>query len=189
MELINDYIEVITQLLKTGGIICGMILVLLEAIIPMLPLGVFITFNVNAFGLFIGVLISWIGTCIGCYLTFLFFRFLSIKFLNKYFKNEKLEKVITRIQSINFSNLVVLIALPFTPSFLINIACGVVDITKKKFLAAIMIGKVFAVMFWACVGKSLLESVTDIKTIIVVTIYIVIAYVISKIVSKKLKIE
>ena len=189
MELIDKYIELITQLLKTGGIIYGIILVLSEAIIPMLPLGVFITFNVNAFGLLIGVFISWLGTCLGCYLSFLFFRFLSLKFFNKYIKSKKLEKVIVKIKSITFSNLVVLIALPFTPSFLINIACGVVDITKKKFLAAIMIGKVFSVMFWACIGKSLIDSLTDIKTIIIVSLSIVVAYFISKIVSKKLEIE
>lgn len=189
MEHVNNYIEIITKLLKTGGIISGILLVLSEAIIPMLPLGVFITFNVNAFGLLIGILISWFGTCLGCYLAFLFFRFLSIKFFNRFLKNKKLEKIINRIKSITFSNLVVLIALPFTPSFLINIACGVVDITKKKFLAAIMIGKIFAVCFWACIGKSLLESLTDIKTIITVCIFILVAYIVSKIVSKKLKIE
>ena len=189
LEFINNNIEVITELLKNGGIFCGILLVLLESIIPMLPLGVFIAFNINAFGLILGILISWIGTCLGCYLSFLFFRFLSIKFLNKHFKNKKLEKVIYRIKSITFSNLVVLIALPFTPAFLINIACGVVDITKKKFVAAIMVGKIFTVTFWGCIGKSLLASITDIKTIIIVSIFIVIAYFLSKLVSKKLEIE
>lgn len=189
MELIENYIEIITQLLKTGGIFFGILLVLLESIIPMLPLGAFIALNINAFGLIIGIIISWIGTCLGCYLSFIFFRFLSDKFFNKYFNNRKLEKVIERIKNITFSNLVVLIALPFTPAFLINISCGVVDITKKKFVAAIMIGKVFTVTFWGCIGKSLLESITDIKTIITVSIFILVAYFLSKLVSKKLKIE
>mgnify|MGYP003292534581 CR=1 FL=1 len=85
MDHLTNYIEIITQLLQSGGIIIGILLVLSEAIIPMLPLGVFITFNVNAFGLIIGILISWFGTCFGCYLAFLFFRFLSKRFFNKPF--------------------------------------------------------------------------------------------------------
>lgn len=189
MELLSNYIEVITELLQNGGVICGILLVLLEAIIPILPLGVFITFNINAFGGIVGFIISWIGTSLGCYLTFLFFRFLSIKYLNKYMQNKKLQKVIDKIKHITFPNLVVLIALPFTPSFLINISCGVVDITKKKFATSIMLGKIFTVMFWGLIGKSLLVSITDFKTIIITIIFISIAYLLSKLVSKKLNIE
>ena len=48
---------------------------------------------------------------------------------------------------------------------------------------------IFMVMFWGCIGKSLLESITDIKTIMIVSVFIIIAYIISKIVSKKMKIE
>ena len=93
------------------------------------------------------------------------------------------------MKTIEFSNLVVLIALPFTPAFLINIACGVINMSKRKFITAILIGKIFMVIFWGCIGKSLLESITDIKTIMIVSVFIIIAYIISKIVSKKMKIE
>lgn len=189
LEMIYHYIEVATELLKSGGVICGILLVLLESIIPALPLGVFIAFNINAYGLVVGILISWFGTCLGCYLAYSFFKYLSKKFFTKLLQKKKYEKIITKIKTISFPNLVVLIALPFTPAFLINIACGVVNISKRKFLTAIAIGKVFIVVFWGCIGKSLLESVTDIKTIIVVSLSILVAYFISKLVSKKLDIE
>ena len=61
--------------------------------------------------------------------------------------------------------------------------------SKKKFIAAILTGKIFMVIFWGCIGKSLLESITDIKTIIIVSIFIIVAYMVSKIVSKRMKIE
>ncbi len=189
MEHINNYLNLIKNLLQSGGIIYGIILVLLESIIPALPLGVFITFNISAYGLFLGILISWIGTCMGCYLSYLFFRFLSLNFFSKHLKQRKLITVIEGIKNITFSNLVVLISLPFTPAFLINIACGIVNMNKKKFVAAILIGKISIITFWGCVGKSLLESITDIKTIIIISIFILIAYLVSKLVSKKLKIE
>ena len=189
MNLISNYIEFITNMLQSGGIIYGIILVLCESIIPALPLGLFITLNINAYGLILGIIISWIGTCIGCYLSYMLFKFLSTKFLDKCKINKKLQKTIDEMQEITFSNLVVLIALPFTPAFLINIACGVVKMNKKKFISAILFGKIFTVIFWGCIGKSLLESITDIKTIMIVTIFILIAYFISKLINKKLNIK
>ena len=189
MELVSNYIDIITNILKSSGLIAGVLLVLLESIIPALPLGVFITLNINAYGLLFGILISWLGTCLGCYLSYLLFKFLAINFFDKHIKNKRLLNMVESIKSISFSNLVVVIALPFTPAFLINIACGLAKMTKKKFVAAIMIGKVSITIFWGCIGKSLLESITDIKTIIIVSIFILVAYIVSKIVSKKLKIE
>ena len=189
MGILSNYIEIITDMLQSGGIIFGILIVLLESFIPVLPLGVFVALNVGAYGSFIGILISWLATSLGCYLAFLLFRLLSIKYFNKHIKKQKLEKIISKIKSISFSNLVVLIALPFTPSFLINIACGVVNMSKKKFIAAILLGKIFSILFWGYIGKSLLESITDIKVIILVSILVAIAYFISKIISKKLEIE
>lgn len=189
MDLIYNYVDIITNILKSYGIGAGILLIIVESIIPALPLGVFITLNINAYGLVIGLFISWIGTCLGCYLSYSLFKALSEKLIGKIIKNKKLDKIVKSIKSISFSNLVVLIALPFTPAFLINIACGIAKMTRKKFLAAIMIGKVSTMLFWGCIGKSLLQSITDITTIIFISIFTLTAYAVSKIVSKKLKIE
>ncbi len=189
LEIVNDAVAYLTTLLQNTGILLGVFLVVLESIIPALPLGVFIALNINAFGLIIGIIISWLSTCFGCYLAFSFYKFLSKNILKNILASKKLEKVIKKMKTIEFSNLVVLIALPFTPAFLINIACGVINMSKRKFITAILIGKIFMVIFWGCIGKSLLESITDIKTIMIVSVFIVIAYIISKIVSKKMKIE
>lgn len=189
MEIATELVEYVTSLLQSGGILVGIVLILLESAIPVLPLGVFIALNINAYGLVFGILISWLSTCLGCYLAFLFFRFLSDKFLSKFIHKKQIHKVVKRIEKIEFSNLVVLIALPFTPAFLINIASGISNMSKKKFLYAILLGKTFTVVFWGCIGKSLLESITDIKTIIIVSIFIIAAYFLSKLFSKKMKIE
>lgn len=189
LEIVNDIVAYLTTLLQNTGVLFGVLLVILESIIPALPLGVFIALNINAFGLVVGIVISWLSTCFGCYLAYSFYRFLSKNILKNLLTNKKLEKVIKKMKTIEFSNLVVLIALPFTPAFLINIACGIINMSKKKFIAAILTGKIFMVIFWGCIGKSLLESITDIKTIIIVSIFIIVAYIVSKIVSKRMKIE
>lgn len=178
-----------TDILKSGGILYGVVMVLLESIIPVLPLGMFITFNINAYGFIIGVLISWMGTCLGCYLSYKLFGCISRKFLYNFINKKKYHKLINKIKTISFSNLVVLIALPFTPAFLINIACGIVEMNQKKFIVSIILGKIFIILFWGFVGKSLLESITDISTIIIISLFILVAYFLSKLVSKKLEIE
>lgn len=189
MELINNLVDYFTVLLQNGGLIYGVLLILLESIIPALPLGVFVALNINAYGLILGIIISCLATCLGCYLSFLLFSLFSDKFITKMKDKKKLKKIIIKMKTISFTNLVVLIALPFTPAFLINIAAGLVGISKKKYILALLTGKIFMVSFWGLVGKSLIESIIDISSLIIATILIVLAYFISKLISKKMNIE
>ena len=192
MDTVNYLVEHFTTLLAGGGLIAGFILIIFESIIPALPLGVFVTLNINAFGFVLGILISWLATCIGCYLSYLLFSAISNKFIYKHISDKRkkqLERATTKFKSIPFSNLTVIIALPFTPAFLINIASGMAGISKKKFLLSLLIGKIFMIFFWGYVGKSLIESITDISSIIIVAIMLIVAYFISKFVSKKAHIE
>lgn len=181
-----------TSILQMGGPLAGVLLVLLESILPMLPLGVFITLNIKAFGFVLGFIISWGATCLGCYLAYR----ICNSFLNEFIlkripekKIKKIDKLKDKIKDIPFSNLVVIIALPFTPAFLINICAGFANITKKKFLLAILIGKIAIVYFWGFVGTSLLDSMTDLKTICIIAVMLVVAYILSKYVSKKAHIK
>lgn len=190
MEVVDSFVQLITSCLQQYGIPFGILLIILESIIPALPLGVFIAFNMLAFGGMLGFVISWIATCIGCVLSYFFFSKLFSKYIMKRAsKKEKLDKIVKRMTNINFSKLVLIVALPFTPAFLVNIACGLVKVNFKKFLASILIGKISIVYFWGFVGKSLLQSITDIKTLIIVLLLLLVSYILSKIVSKKLEIE
>ena len=192
IEIINYLVDHTTDLLKMGGPIMGVLLVFLESVIPILPLGAFITLNMNAFGFVGGFLISWSATCIGCYASYFVFS----SFLSKYFYQflsrkdaKKIHKSMEKIRKMPLGNLAVLIALPFTPAFLINIASGLAKVDRKKFLLSILIGKIFIVYFWGFIGTSFLESMTDITTIITIAVMLVVAYFVSKYVSKKTNIK
>ena len=145
-----------------------------------------------SFGMIFGFFISWLSTLIGCMLSFTIFRHLFQKRLDSYVKkknNPKLNKIMAIINDIEFSNLVVLVAIPFSPAFLINIAAGLSKIKTEKFFLAILIGKMVMVYFWGYIGTSLLESLTDITIIIRIGILLIAAFVISKVVEKKLKVR
>lgn len=192
LKIINDFISYSTDLIINGGLIIGIILIILESFIPILPLGVMVALITNAYGLFFGIIISWLANCIGCYLTYLIFYHLSEKITYKFLSKKIKEKIITandKFKKISLPSLAAIITLPFTPSFLINILAGVSKMNRKKYLIALGIGKVLMISFWAYIGKSFIESMSDIKTIIVISLMLIIAYIASKIVSKKINIE
>ena len=191
MDLVADLINKSTSLIDKGGPIVGFLLVMLESFIPILPLAVFVALNVNAYGMLIGLVVSWSATCLGCYLSYLIFYYVANKvdkFLSKKTK-DKIDKTINRFSDISFPGLVVLVTLPFTPAFLINILSGLTKVQQEKFVIAILIGKVFSIAFWGYIGKSFIESMMDIKAIAFIILALIMAYVVSKIVSIRMHIE
>jgi len=193
-SFINNFIDNIINYIQLYGPWVGFFIIVLESILPFLPLFVFIALNVEAFGVVLGFLISWIATIFGCIISFFFFRYLVGNKLDKYInknkkKKEKLNRVIKGIRNIKFSTLVVILALPFAPAFLINIACGITNVNFKKFFLALLISKISIVYFWGFIGTTFIESITDVKIIIELILIILIAYIISRIVMKKFNIE
>lgn len=192
MELVEKAIEFSTNFISSGGLLFGFFIVYIECLIPVLPLSVFIALNVNAFGFFIGVLISWIATCLGCVTCYYLYVFLGDKLTKKFISRKTYMKVKDKVdmfRDISFSKLVLVITVPFTPSFLINLLAGLSHMKKEKFFLGLLVGKIFTIIFWGYIGKTLIESLTDIKAIIYIVITLIVAYIISKIVTKKFGIE
>ena len=94
-----------------------------------------------------------------------------------------------RFRDIRFTELVLLITLPFTPSSLINILSGLTNVSKEKFVCALLIGKCFSIVFWGYIGKSFIESLTDIQSIGYIFITLLLAFILSKIVNRKMVLE
>ena len=191
-ELIDAFVSNSTNILTSIGPIGGVFLIILESIFPMLPLSVFITLNMLSFGSFFGFIISWLSTIVGCMLSFTLFRHFFQKKLYRFIKKNEQDKfanIMNAISNINFSNLVILIAIPFSPAFLINIAAGLSKIKVEKFFLAIIIDKMVIVYFWGYIGTTLLESLTDITVLFKIGGLLVLAFFISKLVEKKLKVR
>ena len=183
---INDFINSMINYLGVAGPILGCVLIILESILPILPLCVFITLNCMSFGYIVGYIISWIFTCLGCLLSFKIFE---KKFKNWFDKNIRVingaNKIMKVVEKCNVSELAMIVAVPFTPAFLVNIAAGLSKMNVKKFMAGICIGKLFMVYFWAFIGTNLIQSLTNPIIIVKVIFMLIIAYVMSKIVTKK----
>ena len=190
-EAIDTFIDTTLQGMGVWGPIVGCFFILIESMVPVLPLFVFITLNFLAFGNILGFIISWVFTCIGCFISFLLFRCKVQTWLFKRIKKKGIisEYTIDVITNLKFEQLTTIIAIPFTPAFLVNIAAGLSKMSYKKFLGALLIGKIFLVYFWGFVGVSLIESIKNPIYLVRVGILLAIAYALSIIISKKFKIE
>lgn len=188
---LEEYSQVyLTNLGVWGGVI-GCLLIIVESMLPVLPLFVFITLAFYAFGDFLGFILSWISTCLGCFISFSLFRS-KIKgwFEKKFVKpNSQVKKIVKVIDKMKMSSLALLVAIPFTPAFAINIAAGLSNIPKRKFIYAILIGKMFMVYFWGYIGTTLIESITHPIYLVKILLMLVMAFIVSKIVTKVLKVE
>ena len=193
MEILNNLDKLITTLLSllgTWGAVLGCVFILFESILPVLPLSVFITLNFLTFGKLWGFIISWIFTVLGCMLSYYIFRNgVSEKYLKKLENNERFGKLIKLFENIKFSNLVTLIAIPFAPAFLINIAAGICRVDSKKYFMSLLIGKIVLVYFWGYIGVSFLEALKNPEILIKIAIIVFVVFAISKLLSKKLNIE
>lgn len=187
---ISEYIDILIVMLGVWGPLLGCILIIIESIIPILPLAAFITLNFLAFGSILGFIISWICTIIGCSLSYwLFHKNFKNIFEKKLRNKETVNKFMKIVDSIKFEQLVTLLAIPFTPAFAINIAAGLSKMKYSKYLKALLIGKIFMVYFWGFVGTSLIQSLTNPISLVKVIIIVLIAFIASKIINKVLKID
>ena len=192
-ELLNNIYNLLINIVESSNIygpLFACLLIFVESILPILPLFVFITIIFIAYGYTLGFIISYILTVLGCFFSFYICRkFLKSFFQHKIRKIKNIDKLMKKIDKMKLSNLVLLVAIPFTPAFLINITSGLSKMNFKKFAISILIGKISIVFFWGFIGTSLLESLKNPKIMIVIVFIVSITYIFSKIVTKKLDIE
>lgn len=190
---LDSWIEVFLSNLGIWGALISCLLITVESILPILPLCVFVTLVFYAFGSFFGFFISWIFTLLGCFLSFSLIRsgfrkWFVDKFLNKKEKG-KLDKLMEYVDTMSTSSLAMLVAIPFTPAFAVNIAAGLSNMSRKKYMISMMIGKVFMVYFWGYIGTTLIECLTHPEYLLKIVIMIGLAFIISKIVNKYLNLD
>lgn len=189
MENLNEIIVNFLNQIGILGPIFACLLILVESILPPLPLALFIGINFISFGHFLGFLISWLFTIIGCIMSFMIFRKGFNEKFNILIKDRKrIFNLMERFSNIKLSSLTLLIAIPFAPAFMINIAAGLSNIDFKKYLTALIIGKISLVYFWGFISTSLLESVKNPMILIKVGLFLLGAYIVSKIITKRFNI-
>jgi len=164
MSLIQEY--------RALGPIPGILLIIVEAFLPFLPLFVFVMANANAFGLWLGFLYSWLGACLGAIIVFCLIRRFGQKKLLSFLSNHpKVRKLMEWVERHGFGPLFLLICFPFTPSALVNIVAGLSRVSFAQYLLAVCIGKMVMIFTISFIGYDLHSLVTQpFRTVIVLLV-------------------
>lgn len=187
-ELVTRFIDILVVNLHNLGPIVGVMIIILEAMLPLLPFGLFITLNIEAFGILFGFLISWLSTVTGCMIAYKISFFLSYK----YFENQyiyKMHNLRNLFENISLAGLVLIMSIPFIPVFFINLAAGYYRIKEQKFFLALLISKLVIVYFWAYIGATFIESLTNLRLLLKLIMIIAVVFLLSKLVSNRMDIK
>ena len=191
MEWLNHFDQVLNDFLMSLGImapILSSILIVLEGTLAFLPLFVFITINILTLGPVLGIISSWILTTLGSMICFFIFRNGIARWIYKKTKHKgkRFTKVINKL---NFVRIVLLIAIPFMPSFFVNMGAGFSKIPTKKYFYSLLLGKMFVVLFWGYVGKNLVDCLTNPIALVKVIVLMIAAYLIATFINKKFDLD
>ncbi|KGX87800.1 TVP38/TMEM64 family protein [Pontibacillus litoralis] len=192
-EMIEDdtFKEYVMQLLKEYeqlGPLPGILLPLLEAMLPFLPLFVFVIANSMAYGLLKGFLFSWIGASLGAIVVFRIVRRLGQqRFFNFVRKHQQVQRVMTWLERHGFGPLFLLMCFPFSPSAVINVVGALSKVSFQQFMLAVLLGKAVMIFTIAYVGHSITEFAKHPMKTVVVGVCISVFWLVGKFIERRLQ--
>lgn len=152
LEQIQSLLERYSEL----GPLPGIFLPFLEALLPILPLVVFVVANASAYGMWAGFFYSWIGVCAGAMVVFLVARQLGYRYGDRIRRRfPKSEKFFSWVEHKGFTPIFLLSCFPFSPSSLVNIASGLSKIPLHTFMTAVLMGKAVMIFTLSFLGHDI----------------------------------
>lgn len=177
----EEGIETLFQSFEELGFIVGFLLVFIEAFLPFLPLVAIVILNINSYGLIIGFLVSYLASVAGSYLVFLTVRNLFRKPAQKYIeKHEKLNKMLKFVDDKGFTFLFILLALPFTPSSIINVIAALSNMRRHVYLYILLASKFIMISSMSLVGYDITSFFDSPLKLILSLVFLVLLYLLSK---------
>lgn len=193
MAFIQNFNTLLNNFLESAGIWGGLLcclLIILEPILPFLPMFVFVTINLYVFGYVLGFIISYVCAVLGCLVFYIVINKLLSKKAYKFYKDkDKLHSLVKKYKNIKLETLTTIISLPFTPAFMINLLAAISGLSLKKYMLAEIIAKLFIMAFWGFVGCNLVKCFEEPKYLIIIVVMLSLGYIVSKIISKKYDLE
>ncbi|RFB18340.1 TVP38/TMEM64 family protein [Bacillus sp. HNG] len=181
-DLLSEY--------RSFGPLPGIVLPMLEAFLPFLPLVAFVVANANAFGLWLGFLYSWIGAIGGSLLVFFLVRKYGQKrFFSFVSRHKKIKRLITWVEKHGFGPLFLLLCFPFTPSAAINLVAGLSRVSTPQFVLAVLCGKLVMIFTISFIGYDIRALFQQPVRTIIVAIIIFVLWIVGKRVEAWLKVK
>lgn len=151
--------EHITHLIEhysSLGLIVGFLWPFIDSYIAMFPLILIVTVNVNAFGFWEGFLVSYIGSVTGTIGMFFLVRHFGHKLARKIlYRPGKNNRLMSWVDEAGFGPFFLLISLPFTPSFLLNVFTAISRVKTSSYLPASILGKFIMILTISYIGNDI----------------------------------
>lgn len=170
---------------KKVGPLAGIMLPIIEAFFPLLPLVGFVIINVAVFGFFFGYLYSWIGNCIGSFLLFLMIRKIGGRRFEAKIQKSKYRGTLEKIKKKNVTVLFFLYCFPFTPSFLISGTAALYNMDTQYFLLTMLPSKLVMILSLAFIGENVSSFfVNPLKSVLYISFILLINFASKKLFQK-----
>ena len=167
------------------GYIPGFIMLYLRAIVPVLPLTLYVVLLIHAYGLFPGIIISWLGIVSGTFTVFLICKkFVNTIRMKKLKSRKSVQRLISFIDRQGLIPLFVLLCFPFTPNTLINIIASLSHIKIKYYFFVLVISKLISITILGVMGKEIFTIFTKPLRALIMIVLLVVLWFISKKVEK-----
>ncbi len=177
---VDNIIELSKQYRALGPFV-GLFFPFIESFLPFLPLFVFVVANATAYGLWLGFLLSWVGTSIGSYAVFLIIRkYGRARILRFLTKSIRVQQLIKWVERNGFGPLFLFICFPFTPSALVNLVAGLSDIKKTHYFFTLLAGKLVMILTVSYIGYDLRALLTQPIRTIIVAVIVILLWIIGK---------
>lgn len=168
------------------GPLVPMLMAMVEAFIPALPLIAIVTLNVAAHGAVLGFLYSWVGSVFGSVLFFALCRKLFKPWIARFAdKHPKIMKMRNWVNSINKKALFLIITMPFTPSCFVNFAMGVSEFDAKTYIKIMASAKIVMLILLSLFGQSVVQAFENPVFIILAVLLVVVLYLVSRYIRKR----
>lgn len=169
------------------GYIPGFIMLYLRAIVPVLPLTLYVVLLIHAYGLFPGIIISWLGIVSGTFTVFLICKkFVNTIRMKKLKSRKSVQRLISFIDRQGLIPLFILLCFPFTPNTLINIIASLSHIKIKYYFLVLVISKLISITILGVMGKEIFTIFTNPLRALIMIVLLVVLWFISKKVEKYL---
>lgn len=167
------------------GYIPGFIMLYLRAIVPVLPLTLYVVLLIHAYGLFPGIIISWLGIVSGTFTVFLICKkFVNTIRMKKLKSRKSVQRLISFIDRQGLIPLFILLCFPFTPNTLINIIASLSHIKIKYYFLVLVISKLISITILGVMGKEIFTIFTNPLRALIMIVLLVVLWFISKKVEK-----
>lgn len=177
----QEGLEYLFEQFSNLGVFAGFLLVIIEAFIPVLPLFAIVVININSFGFIIGFLTSYSGSVAGSFLVFIVVRYLFRAMAQRYIvRRERLDKMLTFVDERGFTLMFILLALPFTPTSVINVIAAISNLRPKVYLLILVAAKAIMILSMSAVGYEVTAFFDSPVRMILSIVFLVLLYIFSK---------